>query len=45
MWMLYIFRFDAPSGYSGDDYITSVEPRITFYEKNIFIIKLIFIIK
>ena len=32
MWMLYIFKFDAPSGYSGDDYVTSVEPRITFYE-------------
>ena len=32
MWILYIFKFDAPSGYSGDDYVTSVEPRITFYE-------------
>lgn len=32
MWMLYIFKFDRPSGYSGDDYVTYVEPRITFYE-------------
>ena len=32
MWMLYIFEFYEPTGWSGDNHVNSVDTKITFYE-------------